>query len=439
MGSEQREWGRVFEILEDTGLENLPDERYSIKKEIGRGGAKVVYRAVDNNSGREVAYVIPINNQKADLFLREARITAYLQHPNILPVYDVSGEDHPFFVCKLLRGKTLSKIRPKGYSQDQLLAYFRKICEAMEYAHSRGVLHLDLKPDNVRLDKFGEVLLFDWGLAEIFCTESIESPLDNPLISGNESYAKDYTSLGTPGYMSPEQIEGKKVDVRTDIFSLGALLYFIFHRKAPFKGKSIDDIFDKTVYGKNEKIKSDLSSSLSSIISKCLSVNPTDRYSQVSDLIADLDALEKNYVPVAENANFIKHFSLLYKRNKLICNLLVIFLLVLAVINTRYIKELNVSKQEAVSAKNKAEKYLLDVLEEQERNQKLTRALSPRYYLEAKNYWDFYQIPEAMKNCDFALKLNPKNKDALELKAQLLFVTGKYVESDRIWAKLQGA
>lgn len=440
MGSEQIEWSRVFESLEDSGLKVLHEERYSIVKEVGRGGAKIVYRAVDNNSGREVAYVTPISNdeEKMALFLREARITAYLQHPNILPVYDVSGETEAFFVCKLLRGKTLSKIRPKAYSQGELIAYFRKICEAVEYAHSRGVLHLDLKPDNIRLDKYGELLLFDWGLAEIFCTESIESPLDNPLISGSESAARDYTSLGTPGYMSPEQIEGKKVDVKTDIFSLGALLYFIFHRKAPFKGRSIDDVFDNTVLGRRQKIKSDLSTSLTSIIDKCLSINPKDRYMQVGDLIADLDALEKNYVPVAENANFIKHISLLYKRNKLICNVLVLFIALFAVFNIKYIKELNASKSEAVLAKVNAERYLQEVLEEQKKNGQLTKALSPRYYLEALGHWKYYRLPESMKNCEFALKLDPKNKKALELKAQLLFINERYDEAAKIWSRLNG-
>ena len=389
MMSEEREWADVFDSLDDDNPKIVPIERYSIYKEIGRGGAKIVFRGVDNNSGREVAYVRPISYEqdKLDLFLREARITAYLQHPNILPIYDVSGEDNPFFICKLLRGKTLSKIRPKVHDQNELLAYFRKICEAMEYAHSRGVLHLDLKPDNIRLDKYGEVLVFDWGLAEIFCTESIESPLDNPLISDKESIAKDYTCLGTPGYMSPEQIEGRKVDVRTDIFSLGALLYFIFHRKAPFSGKSINEVFDNTVYGKRNKMKSDLSSSLTSIISKCLSVNPKHRYSEVSELISDVDAIENNFVPVAENASFWRHLRLIYKRNMLISNIVLTFIIIFAVLNTRYIKELNASKSEAVLAKTKAEKYLQEVLEEQKRNEKLTKALCPRHYIEAKNYW----------------------------------------------------
>ena len=434
MASDDREWSQVFESLEDDGLESIPDERYSIYKEIGRGGAKIVFRGVDNNSGREVAYARPLNNE--ELFLREARITAYLQHPNILPVYDVSGEENPFFVCKLLRGKTLSKIRPKVHTQNELLAYFRKICEAMEYAHSRGVLHLDLKPDNIRLDKYGEVLVFDWGLAEIFCTESVESPLDNPLISVNESIAEDYTSLGTPGYMSPEQIEGKKVDIRTDIFSLGALLYFIFHRKAPFTAKTVDEIFDKTIAGNSNKMKSDLSISLASIISKCLSVRPGNRYKRVRHLIADLDAIEKNYVPVAENASSLRHLSLLYKRNKIICNLVVFFIVVFAVLNTRYIKELNASKSDAVFAKNKAEKYLLEALEEQKKNEELTKALSPRYYLEAKKSWDYYQIPEALKSCEISLKLDPQNKNAQELKGLLLFVMGKYKAALNSWSKL---
>ena len=370
--------------------------------------------------------------------MREARITAYLQHPNILPVYEVSSDEDSFFICKLLRGKTLSDIRPKQLSLTDKVSLFRKVCEAVEYAHSRGVLHLDVKPDNIRLDKYGEVLLIDWGLAEIFCTEGVESPLDNPLISNLESSAKDYTSLGTPGYMSPEQIEGGKVDVRTDIFSLGALFYFMFHMKAPFRAKSINDVFDRTVSGKFEFKSDELSIGLKSIISKCLQVDASQRYSQVEELIADLNAIEQNYVPEAEDAGFIRHLQLLYKRNRLISNLILVFLLSFLFLNSKYIRELDSSKTEAVKAKNKAEELLLAVLESQKKNEQLTIELSPRYYLEAKNHWDFYRIPQAMKSCDIALKLNPKNIDAKLLKGHLLYVTGKYKEADEQLKKLPG-
>ena len=440
MASEQREWSRVFESLDDSGFKVLPNDRYTISKEIGRGGAKIVYKAVDNNSGREVAYVQPLNNDesKRDLFMREARITAYLQHPHILPVYDVSDESDSYFVCKLLRGKTLSDIRPRQHSRNEKVSLFRKICEAVEYAHSRGVLHLDLKPDNIRLDKHGEVLVIDWGLAEIFCTEGAESPLDNPLISVNEISAADYTSLGTPGYMSPEQIEGDKVSCQTDLFSLGALLYFMFHMKAPFRGRNVEQVFKKTLAGKVEYKSDELTIGLKSIISKCLSINPEERYNNVGELIIDLDAIENDYVPEAENAGFLRHLQLLYKRNRLLSNLVILFITVFIILNSRYIKELNFSKTEAVTAKNKAEKLLLEVLESQKKNQELTIELSPRYYLEAKKHWDYYRMPQAMKNCDIALKLNPKNSEAMLLKGHLLYVEGRYKEADEYFKKVSG-
>ena len=173
-----RDWLEVYSNLEGSQpIESA--ERYTVLEEVGKGGAKIVFRAVDNHSGREVAYAKPLDNQanKQQLFLREARITSYLQHPNILPVYDVSNEEDLYFVCKLLRGESLTEFCDQELSQEVILTYFKKICEAMEYAHSRGVLHLDLKPENIRLDRFGEVLIIDWGLAEIFCTESEERSL----------------------------------------------------------------------------------------------------------------------------------------------------------------------------------------------------------------------------------------------------------------------
>ena len=439
MVPKERKWNQVFDSLEDNVERQVPAERYSVKKELGRGGAKIVYRAVDNNSGREVAYVKPLDSSesKRELFMREARITAYLQHPNILPVYDVSDESSSFFICKLLRGKTLSDIRPRQLSQNDKISLFKKVCEALEYAHSRGVLHLDIKPDNIRLDKYGEVLVIDWGLAEIFCIEGIESPLDNPLISSQESSSQDYTSLGTPGYMSPEQIEGRKVEIRTDIFSLGALFYFMFHMKAPFKGKDINQIFDKTVAGEFEFRTESISPGLKSIISKCLSVNLKDRYNDISELIADLDAIENNYVPDAEKASFFRHIQMLYRRNRLISNLILLFVTVLVVLNTLYIEELNTSKIDAVAAKEKAEKYLLETLESQKKNEKLTKELSPRYYIQADKHWQFFQIPQAMKNCDIALKLDPQNQDAKLLKAKLLLVTAKYKEANALFKKLE--
>lgn len=433
MAAEERSWHDIYLDLESEPLEYTSPDRYSVLEEIGRGGAKIVFKAVDNNSGREVAYCRPIGEkpEQVSLFLREARITAYLQHPNILPVYDVSGSEKPFFVCKLLRGEDLSKLRVKSLRQQQLLSIFRKICEAVEYAHSRGVIHLDLKPENVRLDKYGEVLVIDWGLAEIFCNESIESPLDNPLISQQEIKARDYTALGTPGYMSPEQVEGNRVDTRSDVFSLGAILYYLFQSKPPFKGGSVDDIFDMTVNG-DINFRGDLSSGLKSIISKCLSVDPQNRYSSVSELIDDVEAYENDYAPEAENAGLLRNIQLLYRRNKLIFNLLLLFIILIAFLSVRYIRDLKSSRHEAMMQKENAEKYLGEVLEQQKQNEALTKALSPRYFREAFEFWQHYKLVEAREKCAIALQFDNTNKDAKELMAKLLIIHGNYDEAVRL-------
>jgi eukaryotic-like serine/threonine-protein kinase len=240
-------WNTLFDSLQEDSCDQKT-EHYTQLEEIGRGGSKIIYRAIDNLSGREVALARPLKDDDkiTELFLREARITAYLQHPNILPVYDMNDGDQSYLICKLLRGSNLANLCTRQQTQRDILPLFKKICEAMDYAHSRGVLHLDLKPENIHLDKYGEVLVIDWGLAEIFLTESQESPLDNPLISTREAQSSDSTFCGTPGFMSPEQIYNQNVDERSDIFSLGALLYSIFFVHSPFHATDLKTICVKT-------------------------------------------------------------------------------------------------------------------------------------------------------------------------------------------------
>ena len=204
-------------------------------------------------------------------FLREARITSYLQHPGILPIYEVSGESDPYFVCKLLRGGSLMQKLSELGDEHALINLFKKICEAMDYAHSRGVLHLDLKPENIHIDKFGEALIIDWGLAEIICTDDVESPLDNPLIAKRvplqvylmESVRPDSCRQSKLKLMCP---------VKRAMFFLWVLYFFMFQKEAPFKGSSVDEVCSNTLRQNPEELRfSGVSSGVQAIIKKCLS------------------------------------------------------------------------------------------------------------------------------------------------------------------------
>ena len=441
-------WNELFDTLhEDFTKEN--QGHYSEFEEIGRGGSKIIYRASDNLSGREVAFARPLKNDSitTELFLREARITAYLQHPNILPAYDMCDDEEPYLVCKLLRGSNLAELCKQQQNQRDTLAIFRKICEAMNYAHSRGVLHLDLKPENIHLDKYGEVLVIDWGLAEIFLTESLESPLDNPLISTREVLSSDTTFCGTPGFMSPEQICNQNVDVRSDVFALGALLYSIFFNQSPFHAPDLKSICAKTQLGEIPNFdQGRMSSGLRSIMLKCLHAKKEDRYQNMRELLDDLDALQNNFIPSAEEANFVHHCKMLYKRNRQSCHFLLASFVLLVLTSLFYIHKIQESradavyaKGQAIQAKEQAEAYLQQVIEEQKQNEKLSIALSPRYLNIAKEHWEYYELDQSIEYCDLALRVNPNNLEAQEMRAKLYFAYGDYTQAKKIWERLNSS
>ncbi len=207
------------------------DSRYRAIRMIGSGGVAEVTECFDDLLGRNVAMktLLPSAGKKGQSSLaREARITARLEHPNIIPVYDMgSTEGRAFFVMKLLTQPGLNKVLARlrhgadqassQYGQRRMLRYFIQICQAVDYAHSRGVIHCDLKPANILLGSFGEVLVVDWGIAY-------------------SSHSGSGVRGGTPGYMAPEQFSKRtdQFDARVDVFALGAVLYEILCHKPAF-------------------------------------------------------------------------------------------------------------------------------------------------------------------------------------------------------------
>ena len=172
------------------------EERYDVRELKGSGGLKNIYLAYDRKSGREVA-LAKLKSEQTDenveLFLREARMTALLEHPNIIPVYDVGFTDEPFFTMKFIHGQSLSQIiaKDKELSLTDILRNFNKICDAIAYAHSRGIVHLDLKPENIFFDGFGEVIVLDWGISRrLYVPEGDNNTLEADLY-------KPYKIVGT--------------------------------------------------------------------------------------------------------------------------------------------------------------------------------------------------------------------------------------------------
>lgn len=228
----------IGDVLDQDLDDETIADRYRLLELLGRGGMGEVNRAVDTKIGREVAVkTMRAHGQAppgaATRFMREARVQALLEHPAIVPVYDIVYDEHaPYFAMKRVRGETLQDLfdgmrsltqTRAGVARHRLLSAFVTVCLAVHYAHERGVVHRDLKPDNIMLGPHGEVYVLDWGVARIL--PSVTGELTEP----DDGDTRPGEMVGTPGYMSPEQVLGQLevVDAKSDIFALGAILYEI--------------------------------------------------------------------------------------------------------------------------------------------------------------------------------------------------------------------
>ena len=275
---------------------DLPNP-YADRGEIGRGGMGVVRRAFDDDLKRLVAIKVMLpaisqNEFLAQRFLQEARITAMIDHPNITPVYGLAkGPDgSASLVMKLIEGQALSGylrgLPPPPWPPEMLdavLSVFVKVCDAIAFAHSRCVIHLDLKPENVMLGTFGQVYVVDWGIAR-------HRPAgDEPPIL--ESLSPAQASMGTPSYMSPEQalrVESQ-ISELTDVFLLGGLLYEVLTGRRPHAGQTMVEVVTSAIRGSiipaaERAPHRPIPPVLAAIAMKALSARPVDRYQSVLDL-----------------------------------------------------------------------------------------------------------------------------------------------------------
>jgi serine/threonine protein kinase/tetratricopeptide (TPR) repeat protein len=272
---------------------NLPDQNwrlgnYEILEEIGRGGMGVIYRARQRHSRRIVA-VKRVLSYHADSretlarFRREAQAAASLDHPNILPIYEVSESEDglPFFSMKFAPGGTLQQVAPALRNDPrQCVALVAKVARAVQYAHSRGILHRDLKPGNILLDGRGEPLVSDFGLAKWLDTTS--------------DLTRTLTIFGTPGYIAPEQASSAAAELKptADIYSLGAILFDLLASRPPFLGSHALSVIRQASESPAPKLRtlSKLADrDLETICSRCLEREPAARYRSAHDLAEDLE------------------------------------------------------------------------------------------------------------------------------------------------------
>jgi eukaryotic-like serine/threonine-protein kinase len=254
-------------------LEGRSFGKFRLEQEIARGGMGVILRSSDLVLNREVAIKLLLKTHlgKPHLhqqFMNEVRITGALQHPGIIPIYETgcADEDRPFFAMKFVQGRTLAQMLASRKSPDEdlprFLKIFEQVCQTLSYTHSRGVIHLDIKPANVMVGRFGEVHLMDWGLAQASAAHCAIQPSDDlteaaAVLAAAERLATQNAHIslpegavwGTPAYMSPEQARGQCMDVRSDVFGLGGILCEILTGYPPHHGKSLIDVCFKVAQG----------------------------------------------------------------------------------------------------------------------------------------------------------------------------------------------
>lgn len=212
---------------------DLSGTRYSLRQRIADGGMGTVWRVEDRVLKRDVALkVLHIEDPSGEAgarLEREAQILAALEHPGIVPVYDAGtlASGRPFYCMRLVEGRNLRDFARESATLQHVLAVFLRICEAVAFAHSRGMVHRDLKPDNVMIGAFGEVFVMDWGVAKVLDENAVLPPEALRTLAG--------TIAGTPGFAAPEQVEGRASDVdeRADVYSLGMLLHFMLSDRKP--------------------------------------------------------------------------------------------------------------------------------------------------------------------------------------------------------------
>jgi serine/threonine protein kinase len=273
--------------------------RYEIRSKIGEGGMGEVYLARDTQLGRDVAIkVLPStysqDRERLHRFEQEACAASALNHPNILSIYDVGMHDgSPYVVSELLEGQTLrQRIGGTRLSQRKIVDCALQIARGLAAAHDKGIVHRDLKPDNVFITNDGRVKILDFGLAKL--TGVADTELSQTSIPTRRVDTDPGKVMGTVGYMSPEQVKGRPVDHRSDIFSFGAILYEMLSGRRAFHGESPAEAMSAILREDPPDVSAtngSVSPALERVINHCLEKNPEERFHSASDLAFALEAL----------------------------------------------------------------------------------------------------------------------------------------------------
>ena len=365
---------------------------YTLVREIARGGMGQIYYGEDPQLKRNVAVKVSSVSEAGEdpRFSKEAEVLAQLAHPNIVPIYNigVDAQERPFYSMKLIKGRTLQAVLNlirdcdaaaiKDYSRATLLTIFRKVCDAMMFAHSKGILHRDLKPENIMVGEYGEVLVMDWGLAKVLGErEDGSGNAARVNDTGDYGMTMEGEVMGTPQYMSPEQAEGMvaELDVRSDIYSLGGILYAILTLRPPIEGTTLDEVLIKvknggisamvtkrggkgaTIVGVPTAMGAEVPEALQAVTLKAMATDRNKRYGSVELFAGDIERYQNGFATQAEDAGALKKLALFVKRNKgisaaagLLVVLVMAFTVRLGIEKKRAVSEMEKSRSEAAQA-----------------------------------------------------------------------------------------
>jgi serine/threonine protein kinase len=456
-----------------------PQDRYKVSGEIGRGGMGAILKVFDQDMHRPVAMKVMLESGKNThrmRFIEEAQITGQLEHPGIVPVHEIGADrrGHLYFTMKLVHGHSLSEIfkllrsddekTRHDYSLAKLLAILVDVANAIAFAHYRGVVHRDLKPGNIMIGRFGEVLVMDWGLAKVLGqvqtpttrrlrrkgsqTVVVEAPKevdDEHVTSGRISNMNTRygTVVGTPSYMSPEQARGdtKSISRLSDVYALGALLYEILTLTPPVRGSTAQSIIAQVIAARIEPPERRTPSrlipgELSAIAMKALRSDPRERYQSSEDFRADLELYLEGRAVSAKTDSTWETISKLFRRNRTASTAIVIATVLILILGTAAfcinIEERHHAEREEAKARAEYQSYLAEQNAKVKAQQQAATALvfQARAAIEAK------KINEATISVTLAETFDDTLIEAKMLRTQLALAQHDYATAKEKLEKL---
>ena len=421
---------------------------YSLVREIARGGMGQIYFGEDPQLKRNVAVKVSSVSEAGEdpRFSKEAEVLAQLAHPNIVPIYNIGVDAHsrPFYSMKLIKGRTLQAVlnqirdgdaaASRDYPRATLLTIFRKVCDAMMFAHSKGILHRDLKPENIMVGEYGEVLVMDWGLAKVLGErEEQGASVSRVNDTGDYGMTMEGEVMGTPQYMSPEQAMGivAELDQRSDIYSLGGILYAILTLRPPIDGTTLDEVLSKVkngsisamvtkrggkgavTVGAPNAIGAEVPEALQAVTLKAMATDRNKRYVSVEAFAGDIERYQNGFATHAEDAGTFKRIKLWVGRNKVLAGSAAAMLVVVSSFSAKVVVE-----------GRKASEALARL-----------RDMAPLAASKAKDETAAGNFEEALRVVSYAVQLQPENGTFLMGRANVLQLMGRWEAAVKEYAR----